>query len=386
MKSQIKLWLFLFVALVTGGVLTSCSEDDELTNGGKPMVSYVRVTRPEASDSLIVKAGQSQMIAIMGQNLGQAREVWINDQQTVLVPTFITNTSIITRVPALLPTEINNKMRIVFANGEVLEHPFTVDVSEPVISYMLSEYVPTGSIATIRGNYFYAPIKVTFAGGVEGEIETLADDAIQVKVPEGAQPGPITVSTNFGTMESNFWFRDNRNIILGFDNTTNGLWTGAGNIKESDPAIPPVNNKFLRMNQKLGEWSWYELYVGPTDSDVALETRNIPEEAFKNPKNYSLKFEINTLELFSGASFLMHMGPGDMGTDRNTKRYTWTPNIDTKGQWETVTIPWEDFWVANGSFAYTPTGYGVSLFFSGPNAFTGNIAMDNVRVVPNVNP
>jgi len=386
MKSQIKLWLFLFFALVTGGVITSCSDDEELANGGKPMVSYVRVTRPEASDSLIVKASQGQMIAIMGQNLGHAREVWINDQPATLVPTFITNTSIITRIPALLPKEINNKMRIVFANGETLEHPFVLDVSEPVVSYMLSEYVATGSIATIRGNYFYAPVKVTFTGGVEGQIETLADNMIQVKVPEGAQPGPITVTTNFGATESEFWFRDNRNIILSFDNTTNGLWTGPANIKESDPAITPINNKFLRMNQKLGEWGWYELYVGPTNSDVALETRNIPAEAFTNPKNYSLKFEINTLELFSGAQFLMHMGPGDMGSERGSANYVWKPNIDTKGQWETVSIPWEEFWIANKRFAYTPTGYGVSFHFSGPNAFTGNFALDNVRVVPNVIP
>jgi hypothetical protein len=383
MKYQIKLWLFLFVTIVMGGMITSCTDEDELANSGTPMVSYVRVTRAEASDSLIVKAGQSQMIAIMGQNLAKVREIWINDRQATLVPTFITNTSIITRVPAELPMEISNKMRIIFANGDVLEHPFKVEVSKPVVSYMLSEYVEAGSIATIRGNYFYAPTKVIFTGGVEGVIETLEDTRILVKVPVGAQPGPVTVTTNFGSTESDFWFRDNRNIILGFDGTTGGLWTGAGNIKDADTGIMPINNKFLRMNQKLGEWGWYELFVGPTDSDVRLETRNIPAEAFTNPKGYSLKFEINTLELFSGAQFLMHMGPGDMGSDRNTKRYTYKPNIDTKKQWETVMIPWEEFWIANGRFAYTPTGYGVSFFFSGPNAFTGNFAMDNIRVVPN---
>ncbi|MGV3639404.1 MAG: glycan-binding surface protein [Adhaeribacter sp.] len=383
MKYKFKLWLFLLVTLVMGGMATSCTDEDELENSGTPLVSYVRVTRAAASDSLIVKAGQNQMIAIMGQNLGKAREIWINDRQATLVPTFITNTSIITRVPAELPMEITNKMRIIFENGHVLEHPFQVDISKPVVSYMLSEYVATGSIATIRGNYFYAPTKVVFTGGVEGVIETLEDNRILVKVPDGAQPGPITVTTNFGSTESNFWFRDNRNIILGFDGSTGGLWTGAANIKDADTGIMPINNKFLRMNQKIGEWGWYELYVGPTESDVRLETRNIPAGAFTNPKGYSLKFEINTLELFSGAQFLMHMGPGNMGSDRNSKRYIYKPNIDTQKQWETVTIPWEEFWIANGRFAYTPTGYGVSLFFSGPNAFTGNFAMDNIRVVPN---
>lgn len=387
MKSQIKIWLFLFVALVTGGGLISCSDDDdELTNGGKPMISYIRITRPDASDSLIVKASQGQMIAIMGQNLGQVREIWINDQKATLTPTLITNTSIITRVPALLPTEISNKMRIVYGNGEVLEHPFTLDVSEPLISYLLSEYVSAGSIATIRGNYFYAPVKVIFAGGVEGEIEELADDMIQVKVPEGAQPGPITVTSNFGTTESDFWFRDNRNIIASFDGTTNGLWHGPDYIKSTDSDIQAINGKFIRFNKKLGANPWAEFYVGPNNSDVALETKNLPADALANPSKYNLKFEINTLAPLAGAEMRMYIGAGDMSNERNNNYYNWKPNVNTKGEWQTVVIPFEEFYVANKKFAYSPTGYGVSFWFNGPTAVETNFAIDNLRVVPNVIP
>jgi hypothetical protein len=47
-----------------------------------------------------------------------------------------------------------------------------------------------GGIATIHGNYFYAPVQVTFTGGAVGEITSISTDnqLLQVKIPAGAQP------------------------------------------------------------------------------------------------------------------------------------------------------------------------------------------------------
>lgn len=388
MKSKYKSLLFLFIAFAMAGIFSACSEDDENgPNGGKPMIEYIRVTRPEASDSLIAKAGQGAMIAIVGQNLQNAREIWFNDLRGTLSPTFITNTSIITRVPADIPTDITNQMKIVFANGDTLMHNFVVDISEPVVTGMMSEYVNTGDVATILGNYFYEPVRVTFTGGAEGEVVSVSEDAnaIEVRVPEGAEPGPITVTTNFGETESDFWFRDNRNIIASFDGTLEGLWHGPAFVKASDPDIDNINGKFIRVNRALGPWGWFEMYVGPTNSDVAKETKNIPQAAFANPSDYVLKFEVNTLAPLTGAEIRMYMGPGDMGSARNNTYYIWKPNVSTAGKWETVSIPFEEFYKANKEFAYSPDGYGVSFHFIGPLAVNANFAIDNMRVVPAAN-
>lgn len=381
MKLNHKSLLFLCLALAVAGMFSGCTKDD-LPNGGRPMISFIRVTRPAASDSLVTKAGQGSMIAIIGENLEGAREIWFNDLPATLTPTFITGTSIITRVPSNIPTDITNQMRIVFADGTELLHDFTVDISEPVITGMLSEYVNAGQVATILGNYFYEPLKVTFTGGAEGTVVSVEDEVIEVTVPEGAQPGPITVSTNFGETQSGFWFRDNRNIIASFDGTTEGLWHGPNFIVTSDEEIPAISDKFIRINKELGAWGWFEMYVGPADSDVTLETKNIPADAFANPGNYDLKFEINTLKPLTGAEIKMYMGTGDMGADRSSTNYTWKPNVDTKGEWQTVTIPWEEFWTANKKFGYQPAGYGVSFHFSGPLPVSANFGLDNMRVVP----
>lgn len=378
MNSNFKYFIFLFVAFAIAGTLLNCSEDDE---GGEPVIRYIRVTDPDASDSLVVAASQGQMIAIIGNNLEDTRELWINDQQAELTTTFITSTSIITRVPSEIPGEITNKIKLIFANGDSLLYDFTVNISAPEIVSMKSEYVNTGEIATISGDYFYEPLMVTFTGGAQGELVSVKDQLLEVTIPEGAQPGPITITTNFGQTVSDFWFRDNRNIIASFDGTTNGLWHGPDYIVSSDDEISTINGKFIRINKDLGAWAWFELYVGPADSDVALELKNIPATAFTNPEEYSLKFEINTLSTsLTGAEIHMYIGPSlnDRGTN-----YTWKPNVATEGLWETISIPWEDVYTANGKFAYNPAGYGISVHFSGASAVTANFGLDNMRVVPN---
>jgi hypothetical protein len=378
MKSKYKI-LFLLAALALAGAFVGCSDDE---TGGKPAIKYVRITDPSASDSLLVAAGQGQMIAIMGENLGDVRELWINDQRAVLNPSFITNATIITRVPAQIPADITDKMTLIFGNGEELIYDFSVDISEPFIDHMRSEYVNVGDVATIYGDYFYEPIVVMFPGGLEGEIISLEDQKIEVVVPDGAGSGPITITSNFGEKTSDFWFRDNRNIIASFDGTTNGMWHGPNYIKSSDDVITNINDNFIRMKNDLGAWGWFELWVGPSSSDVALELKNIPEDAFANPGNYSLKFEINTLKPLTGAHVHMYFG-ANMPDERGSWNYNWQPNVNTGGAWETVTIPWDDVYMANKEFAYNPAGYGVSIHFSGPSPVTGDFAMDNLRVVPN---
>ncbi|HLT72897.1 MAG TPA: glycan-binding surface protein [Cyclobacteriaceae bacterium] len=378
---------FLAFAIAMAGILTNCSDED---SGGAPRVSYVRITEPASSDSLLVAAAQGQMVAIMGENLQHTVELWFNDQPAALTTTFITANSIITRVPTVLPEEITNQVKLVFNNGASLVYDFSVDVSEPVITRMKSEYASAGEVATFYGDYFYEPVVVTFTGGVVAEVLTVEDQVLEVIVPDGAQPGPITIASNFGVTETNSWFLDNRNIFADFEGPfVNGFWRGGDFVVDSDPDIPNVNNKFMRVNKgEQGAWPYLELYGGPADGDVATLTKVIPEEAFIDPGSYSLKFEINTLETISGAIMRLYLGSADgggFGDARNNIYYEWQANLDTEGTWETVTIPWADVYTANQQFDYNAAGYGMYIYFHGPNAAIYNFAMDNFRVVPNTN-
>lgn len=379
MKSINKSIWMLLMALAVVSIYTSCTKET-LPNNGEPRVRYVRITRPESADSLLIGAGQGSLIAVIGENLQDAVEIWFNDQQASLNPTFITPTSILVTVPTPIPKEITNKMRIVFSNGKTLLHDFEVQISEPLVSNMVSEFVNAGDVAVIRGNYFYAPVEVTFTGGVKGELVSLTDQLIQVRVPAGAQPGPITVKTNFGETESDFWFRDNRNIFISSD-PYEGWWNQSYVVTNPGPNDPPkINGNYIRVKKVIGAWSWNEIAGGNAGS-MPNHSKKVPDAAILKPEDYNLKFEINTMKPYNNSTIRINVGLNEQDNDA----YQWKPPYDTKGQWQTVIIPFEEI-VASYKVkpALNPNGYWTRLLIQGPGELDADISFDNFRIVPKV--
>ena len=375
MKAMNKLLLILVVAGSTAAIFNSCTKDETT---GEPVVKYVRITRPESSDSLLVGAGQGRLIAIVGENLQDAVEIWFNDQRASLTPTYITNTTILVTVPTPIPTTITNKLRIIFKNGFVLIHDFVVQISEPFVYSMVSEYVNTGDVATIRGDFFYEPLTVTFTGGVKGELVSVKDQAIEVKVPAGALPGPVTIKTNFGETRSTFWFRDNRNMFITSD-PYEGWWNSSYVVTNPGAADPPkINGNYIRFKKAIGAWSWNELAGGPATA-MPVHSKNVPDAAILKPEDYFLKFEINTLKPYNANMLKINVA---LNTEDNNA-FLWKPPFDTKGQWQTVVIPFEEV-VASYAVkpSVNPAGYWSRLLFHGPGDLDADISFDNFRIVP----
>lgn len=388
MKSRYTSPLFLLMAFVMSVVVVSCSDDET----GAPFINYIRVTNPAASDSLLISASQGQMIAIMGNNLQSTKEVWFNDLKALVLPTFVTRTNVIVRVPAQIPNQITNTLTMVFSDGKSLVYDFAVDISAPLINRMKCEYVPEGGEAVFYGNFFYAPLTVTFEGGAEGEIVSVTDEELHVRIPAGAQPGPVTIASNFGETESDFWFMDNRNVIINFDIPLSGsgdLWHPSGGpsaIVASHPDFSNISGSFLMSQLDYGAWGWAEMLTGVATAPELADMKNIPAEALLNPASYVLKFEMNTHAPLTGAAFNIYIGNNVGGAARgyNGDGYTWLPNFNTEGEWQTISIPWQTFYEAN-RFPYSVSGYGISIVVQGPNAATLNYALDNLRVVPITN-
>lgn len=380
MKSINKTILLLTMLIAVMSIVTSCDKDNDQPNNGEPRIKYVRVTEPTSSDSLLVGAGQGVLIAIVGENLQDAVEIWFNDQPAKLTPTYITSTSILLRVPSQIPLDVNNKMKIVFGNGKTLLYDFEVQISKPAVSSMISEFVNEGDVATIRGDFFYEPLTVTFTGGVEGEKVSFEDKIIEVRVPAGAQPGPITIKTNFGETKSNFWFRDNRNIFIDSD-PYEGWWNSSYVISTPGAGDPPkISGNYLRFKKAIGAWSWNELAGGPA-SAMPVHSKNVPDAAILNPNDFNLKFEVNTVKPYSSNQLKINVAL--LAEDNDA--YKWNPPFDTKGQWQTVVIPFEEV-VASYKVKPTvsPNGYWSRLLFHGPGELDADISFDNFRVVPKV--
>lgn len=97
-NKRMSLLMLLFVAVFSLSV-TSCSDDDS-DGGGQPEITGVRLPDPTKADSLFNKAGQGQIIAIIGKNLSHVMKVYINDQEVYFNPTMNTDHSVIVTVPS----------------------------------------------------------------------------------------------------------------------------------------------------------------------------------------------------------------------------------------------------------------------------------------------
>ncbi|CAN5521700.1 glycan-binding surface protein [soil metagenome] len=374
----IKSLLILAISILLVGFFTSCNKEDSAPNNGVPRIRYVRIANPVSSDSLLVGAYQSNLVAIVGENLQNTKEIWFNDQKAVLTPTYITSSSILVSTPAQIPTVVSNKLKLVFNNNDSLLYDFKILINEPLLSSMNSEYVLEGDVATIRGDFFYLPLTVTFEGGVTGELVSVEDKMIKVKVPAGAQPGQITVATNFGTTKSDFWFRDNRNIYISSDPFT-GWWNQNYVVTNPGPNDPPkINGNYIRIKQSIGGWAWTEVAGGPA-SAMGEISKNIPDEAILKPADYNLKFEVNTMKPYNNNVLKINVGL----LKENNDAYLWKPPYDTKGQWETVTIPFDEIVASYGApLVVSPDGYWARLLFHGPGDLDADISFDNFRIVP----
>jgi Surface glycan-binding protein B xyloglucan binding domain len=394
----------LFGALLTSILFQACQKDESLV--GTPVISYVRITDPLKSDSLVTHAFMGSSIAIIGQNLQNVDEIWFNNQKAFVNFSFVTNTSIIVTVPNVIPSVVTNKMLLINSNKiDTLKYTFGVDVPSPFLSGMLCEYVDDGSTAVIQGNFFIddpaIPLKVFFPGNLEAKVTDITLTQIKVTVPTGAGVGPIQVKSLYGSTRSSFYFRDDRNLILDFDALTAAGGWRSGVTGNSNPA--PVSGNYVRfkgtMLGKAGA-TWDEDHFSfnfwPSSNgrpNVPLYTGDIA--------NAAIKFECYVVDTWSASALQMIFTPYSTANtnsyiaDGGVPRGLWIPwkesgTYKTEG-WTTVSVPLAEFkYKADGGLCANTINAdmlrGLTFFvFSGGMAGTDctpQICIDNIRIVP----
>lgn len=405
-KKLVSVAMLILLVLFSGTVFQACEKSE--SDSGMPVVEYIRITNPDKSDSLVVSSLMGNIIVLMGENLQDVNEIWFNDQQAIVNTNLVTSKAIIVTIPNSIPEVVTNEIRLITANKKhTLKVPFTVLVPAPVIDAMYEEYVPDGGTAIIQGNFFVdnptTPLQVFFPGNIEGAIESITIHEIHVKVPAGAGIGPIQVKTIYGSARSAFYFRDDRGMILNYDNlTTGGSWRG-GTIKNDANSL---DKNYVVLKGILGDNAGGEDYSGGGFvSELWSDANGRPEANFftGDPADYLFKFEANVIK-WNGAYLNICFGPwaSSVGpyqnqlywSDRNA-RGLWRP-WETSGEgsfktdgWMTVTIPMSDIKYNKdfGEMAFDPAMAGsLTFWMKGPSATKGaesdiEIYIDNVRIV-----
>lgn len=394
-KSGYSTCLLLLLAFVF-----SCTEEikgpDVLAEkDGAGVIKYVRVTDPAVSDSLLVGAFLGSLVAIVGDNLGDTRELWFNDQQALLNPTYITDKSIIVNVPTSVPAVVTDEIKLIFSDGSELTYPFKINVPAPEITGTKNEFVPDGETFIIQGDFFFEPLSVVFPGELEASVVSIDKTELQVTVPEGASPGPIKVTTNFGTQTSPFFFRDDRNTLLDFDNFVHETWTARIGSSEV-PGVSPISGSFAYFeSESHGAWQWVNemtmQYWAPRGKgDVPISNGLVNDLVFKMEVNVPVEWSDVRMEIFFSPSAEDH--GRDVPSTAMAWWQPWKEGPYTTDGWITLEIPLSDFVYNKDDSDDNPTAKlesvsdlsNITIMLFGPaeGSHPILIAFDNLRVVP----
>ncbi len=417
-------------------VLASCKSMDYpdrfQPTPGAPSVDYVRYAD---RDVIISQAAMEETICIVGDNLTSVHELYFNDQPAVLNTSFITAHTMIVAVPKTLPVVEDNKMHLVTRDSTVVLYDFKVLPPVPKITGMSNEWAPAGETVTIKGSSLFAPLTVQFPGVDPVDITSADGDSFQVKVPAGAQPGKIKVTTASGTAQSIFMYQDSRGMLFNFDtdpHPANHGWHAQ--VIETDGTA--LSGNFLRLGgggatlDADGGWNdgaySFEYWPGDWDDPVSYaDSPRLTDFAdFTKWNNMGLKFEMlipssdpwqsGAMQLIIGGVDLVTGGAeGATDIDGNTcagannkfisgdgapmapralyRPWEATGSYDTADKWVTVTIPYTSFvYKSDGTqndYEIKPETFTSLTIFVWGGGVAGTeshpvIKIDNIRAVP----
>jgi hypothetical protein len=385
--------------------LPACEEypDAYKPTDGKPELLYVRLPDAASADSLLDGAFLGNTICLVGNNLRSVQEILFNDQPAILNTGFITDHTLIVTVPKEIPKEVTNQLFLITASKEIVAYPFFTKVPPPLVNSISCEYTADGDEAILYGDYFIddpnTPLKITMAGNIPvGEIISIQKTQVQFKVPTGAQKGFINLTTLYGTGRSHFQFRDDRGLILDWDNLDAAGGWRSGNLSD----VNGISGKYVVFKGTIADQdAWAE-------DDFSFNLWGVangrPQGDLIDANKLSdlvMKFEINVLSPWTALAMQIIFTPWDLRDangyydDANRNRALWTPwastgSYQTDG-WVTVSIPLTNFkYNKTGGNAdmLGPGNYGgLSMFVwnggvQGTYPCSPEMWMDNIRVVP----
>ena len=419
--------LFLFSAVaLTASVFTGCKDEPdkyEIT-GGTPTIRYIRPVNVESADSLLTGAYMDNNICIVGENLRSITKMLFNDQEAKLVPSLITDNTLIVTVPGQIPGEVFNKIFMINNSNDTTTYDFKVLVPGPTINNMSNEWAKGGEQATIYGNYFVddpnTPLKLTI-NGYTMPIEEFDISHITFTVPAGLTEGPIEVSTVYGKKKAKFNYHDTTGMLFNDFGTydagekSTGLTNHGWHAQQIVSDENSLDGSYLLLGDvDIEDGTWadsnvsFEYWPGDWDGTfTGVNSRLSDMVSFADFANMALKFEVNIPSsnpwtnlsmqcIFSGdAQVTLPTANNTFFNGTDYPRGLWTPwsktgSYDTGGKWTTVTLPLSTFKYKNdGTPAGTPLTAdcftGLTLFiWSGVTSGTTChpiIRIDNIRAV-----
>lgn len=379
--------LLSLAALLTGLAVTACVDEPDRYQiaDGEPVIHYIRSPYLATADSLITGAYMGNTIAIVGDNLRSIVKMYFNDQPAVLNTSYMTDHTILVNVPNTLPEEPTDKIYMVTSSDKTVEYAFSVLIPKPEIGSMSCEFANPGEEAVLYGDYFLdydnAPLTITMPGGLPvTDIKSITKTAITFTIPNGAEPGKITVTSKYGSTSSPFSYHEAGSkgaMLFDFDDDGDealpkGMGWRAGNIRNDGHSLEGGYLYLGKTTVNGDDWKEDEYCFNywPTEESNLSTLPSVAKllEATKDVNDLALKFEVQVPSaspwsslgmqlIFTSLDYVSdsHKTNSYYGNDA-LPRGVWIPwaqsgSYDTADKWVTVTIPIANFNKTNLSAA-----------------------------------
>ena len=337
------LCLFSFFCLTSCDDIVNYNDDytpaEQQANAGAPVIKAVYDVADTAFATPITQGTLGQTVVLVGQNLNQVQSVSFNTVACDMNNVYTMATRAIVRIPSKLSTEQVHKIEYTTPQG-TCNYDFIIPFPELIISGLACEFTNAGDSATVYGKNFdlydfEAGISTVKIGSQTLGIGSVTTESMKVLIPEGTPENTdihFSWQTNGISHEAAFPFRPSQYMLFrDFSDVSVSIDGSVQMAIETDDGIGAsswLNQKNMHFTGHYGAWAWNTIDLSCNMIDVVVE----------NPDDYVLKMEVLTNANFplteqTGLQFCFNWGDA----------YAWNPanglGINTRGQWQTVTLP-----------------------------------------------
>lgn len=363
----------------------SCKDDDFSSTQMQITGVYLEDVNSEVPDRLVEFARLGQLIRIEGSGFTGLKYVYINGYECYFNQALLSDKSFWVTVNKNVPTvgvdeSLKNTIRLV-KDGTELLYSFTIYGASASITSISNCMPNAGETITVYGEGLYEITKVTFPGNVivtEGIISDPDGEYFQVTVPSEAlnASGSILAEGSNGGAYSPAYFNYKEGLLLDFDgHGSQGAWGDAETPQERGNKSMIFTDEIL--SEKIGKGNTSqgnycclllerhfpiaagknriaEVWTAGNGVDPDWTTLGVPADTPID--ECGIQFEIYVPKPWSGTGFLKICNQnGFNGGEWDKDSYNYIPWLvdgeivpfQTEG-WQTVTIPFSEFYKAKG--------------------------------------
>ena len=384
-----QIFLFSLFTFTLSAALTACDDivnyDDgytpaeRLANTGTPVISAVYDVADTARTTPITQGTLNQTVRIVGQNLNNVTMVSFNTVPCDMKNVYTMGTEAIVQIPARLSLEQVNRIEYTTAQGTAT-FDFLIPFPDLIVTGLACEFVNAGDSAVVCGKNFdlydfEAGTSTVKIGSQTLGVGSVTSTSMKVFIPNSTPDNTEMVfnwKTNGTPHSATLPFRPSQHLLFGDFSAISPIIDGSVKMTiEDDNGIGAnawLNQKNLHFTGSYSAWAWNTIDLSCNMIDLTVE----------NVADYVLKMEVLTQSNFplteqTGLQFCFNWGDS----------YAWNPanglGINTRGQWQTVTLPLAP--MATKGISAPNTWQTLRIIFQPHTDYDADFRLANFRIV-----